>query len=95
MKPEAHFEQRKTAIPQESLLTRITNLFQQKRGKNRMQLMESLNLGGKRQLCLVCIDGNEYLVGAGAESVYAIVPLTTGLRHTSLLPGLQLIKERR
>ncbi len=40
-----------------------------------MELVETLPLGTKRQLMLVVCDGQRYLVGVGAESVDAIVPL--------------------
>ena len=40
-----------------------------------MELIETLQLGTKRQLMLVVCDGQRYLVGVGAESVDAIVPL--------------------
>ena len=40
-----------------------------------MELVETLQLGMKRQLMLVVCDGQRYLVGGGPESVDAIVPL--------------------
>jgi flagellar biogenesis protein FliO len=45
------------------------------RGKRRMELVERLELGGRRQLMLVICDGQRYLVGAGGESVHAIAEL--------------------
>jgi len=38
-----------------------------------MKLVETLQLGGKRQLMLVSCDGQRYLVGAGADGVQSIV----------------------
>lgn len=42
------------------------------RADKRMELIETLQLGGKRQLMLVRCDGMEYLVGAGGDSVHSI-----------------------
>lgn len=41
-------------------------------GERRLELVERLELGGKRQLLLVVCDGKRYLVGAGGDSVQAI-----------------------
>jgi flagellar biogenesis protein FliO len=38
-----------------------------------MQLVETLGLGGKRQLMLVSCDGERFLVGGGLESIETIV----------------------
>lgn len=38
-----------------------------------MKLLETLSLGGKRQLMLVSCAGERFLVGGGLESVEAIV----------------------
>lgn len=40
-----------------------------------LQLIETLSLGGKRQLMLVKCNGEHFLVGAGAEGVQTIVGL--------------------
>jgi hypothetical protein len=42
------------------------------RGARRMELVETLQLGGKRQLMLVMCDGQRYLVGAGGDAVNSI-----------------------
>ncbi len=43
------------------------------RGQTRqMQLIETLSLGGKRQIMLVDCDGERYLVGCGADTVTSI-----------------------
>ena len=42
------------------------------RAERRMELVEVLQLGGKRQLMLVVCDGRRYLVGAGGDSVQSI-----------------------
>ncbi len=48
------------------------------RRRRRMKVVESLALGGRRQLLLVLCDEQEYLVGAGAEGVETIVPRQPG-----------------
>jgi flagellar biogenesis protein FliO len=45
------------------------------RSKRRMELVEMLQLGGKRQLMLVVCDGQRYLVGAGGDSVQSIAEM--------------------
>jgi flagellar biogenesis protein FliO len=42
--------------------------------RREMRLVETLSLGGKRQLMLVECSGSRYLVGGGLESVQTIVP---------------------
>jgi flagellar biogenesis protein FliO len=44
-----------------------------RRREKQLMLLETLPLGGKRQLALVVCDGRRFLVGMGAESVDAIV----------------------
>lgn len=43
------------------------------RVEKRMKLVETLSLGGKRQLMLVECDGQKYLVGAGVDGAQTIV----------------------
>jgi flagellar biogenesis protein FliO len=43
--------------------------------QKQLQLVETLPLGGKRQLMLVSCAGERFLVGAGLESVETIVRL--------------------
>lgn len=62
----------------------LLNFVQSKRtrryGQQRlMQVVETLSLGGKRQLILVSCGGEHFLVGGGFESVEAIVRLERGL----------------
>ena len=73
------------------LVDRVKRLFagalgrmQVGRGLRQMQLVETLNLGGKRQLMLVLCDGRRYLIGAGGDSVHSIeeVRETTGVCET-------------
>ncbi|WP_263385392.1 flagellar biosynthetic protein FliO [Granulicella arctica] len=40
-----------------------------------MQLLETLPLGGKRQMMLIACEGERYLVGCGPEAVTSIVKL--------------------
>jgi hypothetical protein len=51
--------------------TGLGNL-QRGRGQRRMELVETLQLGGKRQLMLVVCDGQRYLVGAGGDAIGSI-----------------------
>lgn len=46
------------------------------RADKRMELIETLQLGGKRQLMLVRCDGMKYLVGAGGDSVHSIAEMS-------------------
>src|SRR5882757_8167350 len=43
--------------------------------RKQLRLVETLSLGGKRQLMLVTCGGESFLVGGGMESVEAIVRL--------------------
>ena len=47
-----------------------------------MQLLQTLPLGGKRQMMLVACEGERYLVGCGPESVTSIVKLTSALAES-------------
>jgi hypothetical protein len=40
-----------------------------------MQLLETLSLGGRRQLFLVACDGRNFLIGTGSDHVGSIVPI--------------------
>ena len=60
---------------QKALLSGFGNLGRVRADK-RMELIETLHLGGKRQLMLVKCDGREYLVGAGGDSVHSIADMS-------------------
>lgn len=45
------------------------------RGERRMELIETLPLGGKRQLMLVLCDGQRVLVGASGDGVHSIAEM--------------------
>jgi len=45
------------------------------RGESRMKLIETLPLGGRRQLMLVVCDGQRVLVGAGGDGVHSIAEM--------------------
>ncbi len=45
--------------------------------RKEMHLLETLSLGGRRQLMLVECGGQRFLVGGGAESVETIVQVET------------------
>jgi flagellar biogenesis protein FliO len=67
-----------TAMP--GLADWVLNLLRGWRGRRETQreqlrLLETLSLGGKRQLMLVMCAGERFLVGGGPESVETIVRL--------------------
>jgi flagellar biogenesis protein FliO len=55
------------------------------RGARRMELIEKLELGGKRQLMLVICDGHQYIVAAGSDSIQAITEIRVGAGKESIL----------
>lgn len=48
------------------------------RSMRRMQLLETLAIGGKRQLALVRCGDEQFLIGLGAETVSTIVKVGSG-----------------
>jgi hypothetical protein len=46
------------------------------RSERRLQLVETLPLGGKRQLMLIVCDGQHFLVGGGSDTVSSITPIS-------------------
>jgi hypothetical protein len=65
--------------------------LQRGRGQRRMELVETLQLGGKRQLMLVECDGQRYLVGAGGDAVNSIQSMSSPLGLPST--GLESVEE--
>jgi flagellar biogenesis protein FliO len=59
--------------------------FGKARTERRMELVEVLPLGGKRQLMMVVCDGHRYLVGAGSDSVQSIAEIGAPLPSNSVL----------
>lgn len=57
--------------------------------QRRMKLLETLSLGGKRQLMLVRCDDQTFLVGTGGEDVNAIVALHTGSKSAGTAAGCE------
>lgn len=58
----------------ERLLGALRGLRSQRQSAaKQMQLLETLPLGGKRQLMLVSCAGERFLVGGGVESIETIV----------------------
>jgi hypothetical protein len=51
-------------------------------------LVETLALGGKRQLMLVTCGGESFLVGGGMDSVETIVPLKSEISPDVATTGL-------
>jgi hypothetical protein len=62
-------------VPVRERLARLAARLGQEQAAPRMELVEVLALGGKRQLMLVVCDGHRYLVGAGGDGVETIVPM--------------------
>jgi flagellar biogenesis protein FliO len=64
--------------------------LQRGRGQRRMELVETLQLGGKRQLMLVVCDGKRYLVGAGGDAVNSIAALAPEMvEEDGRMPGVE------
>jgi hypothetical protein len=67
------------------------------RAKRRMELVEMLQLGGRRQLMLVVCDGQRYLVGAGGDSVQSIAemrePLAANYVSIAMSEGTDAVSE--
>jgi hypothetical protein len=61
----------------------------------RMELVEVLALGGKRQLLLVVCDGRRYLVGAGGDGVQTIVAMGQSLPREGMEAGVDAVPEGR
>jgi flagellar biogenesis protein FliO len=57
--------------------------------RKRLKLVETLALGGKRQLMLVTCGGESFLIGGGPESVETIVRLNgaTVVDDAAKIPG--------
>jgi flagellar biogenesis protein FliO len=53
----------------------------------RMKVVESLALGGRRQLMLVTCGTEEFLVGGGAESVDVIMRVSPDTQADAVLGG--------
>ena len=52
------------------------------RVEQHMELVETLSLGGKRQVMLIECEGERYLVGCGPDSVATIEKVTQDSRRT-------------
>jgi hypothetical protein len=65
-------------------LRRVFAKLGQARGERRMELVERMELGGRRQLLLVVCDGQRYLVGTGSDGVHTIAEMRA---RTKVRPG--------
>jgi hypothetical protein len=61
---------------------------QRERTQKHLRLVETLPLGGKRQLMLVTCAGQSFLVGGGLESVETIVQLKAGVSPSAATKGV-------
>ncbi|MBS1815887.1 MAG: FliO/MopB family protein [Acidobacteria bacterium] len=84
--------QKPAAPPVGGLLKKGIDLFQRVRKENRMQIVEQVSLGGKRQLTLVQIDGREFLIGGGPDSINIITPLENAPAEFNVRPKTRLIQ---
>ncbi len=74
---------------------RLAARFGRDRAAPRMELVEVLALGGKRQLLLVVCDGQRYLVGIGGDGVQTIVPMGQLLPREGMEAGIDAVPEGR
>ncbi len=56
-------------------------------GKKQMYVVETLAIGGRKQLVLVSCGGEHFLVGAGADSVETIVRVHASCAHDEAVPA--------
>jgi len=80
---------RKRAVEVQGIARRMFNilrdLYEQRDVQDRqMQLVETLALGGKKQLMLVSCGGERFLVGGGSEGIETIVRVKTEELHECL-----------
>jgi flagellar biogenesis protein FliO len=69
-----------------SLAGRGLRHFGKSRSSRRLQLVETLPLGGKRQLILIVCDGQHFLIGAGSDAVSSITPVPVPARTATNAP---------
>jgi flagellar biogenesis protein FliO len=63
--------------------------------RKQMRLVESLTLGGRRQLLLIVCNDEKYLVGVGADSVGSILAIeATQVSRDRTPRGLELVRRR-
>jgi hypothetical protein len=55
--------------------------MRRERAERHMRLIETLQLGGKRQLLLLVCDGRRYLAGTGGDSVQSIVEIPSAAQE--------------
>jgi flagellar biogenesis protein FliO len=61
---------------------------EQKKSQRHMHLVETLPLGGKKQLMLVSCGGERFLVGGGQESVETIVRVSSEVSLSAAVKSL-------
>jgi flagellar biogenesis protein FliO len=80
----------------EGIIGWLLGLLQSWRGgvdaqTRQMQLIETLPLGGKRQLMLVSCGGEQFLVGGGLESIETIMRVKAGDLSAHEVKNLDLL----
>jgi hypothetical protein len=53
-----------------------------------MELVEVLQLGGRRQLMMVVCDGRRYLVGTGGDGVHSIAEIGSEMAERRVSDGV-------
>ena len=62
----------------------MKNVFARRaRSEKKLKLIETLSLGGKKQIMVVLYEDQLYFVGSGAESVGSIVPVPKSSQNTA------------
>jgi hypothetical protein len=84
---------KKVLTPQGNAMTRAFSWLQTKytmTTAKRLRVSETVSLGEKRFVSLICIDGREFLIGGGATSVSILASL--GPQGANLIPELSVEK---
>jgi flagellar biogenesis protein FliO len=49
-----------------------------RRSEKQLELVETLSLGGRRQVALIACGGQQFLVGMGADSITSLIAVAEG-----------------
>ncbi len=79
-----------------ALLNQLRRVQQRSARPKHLELVETLALGGRRQLFIVACDNQRFLVAAGADSVGTVVPLEAAPKPTEkAAKGPHLLRDRQ
>ncbi len=76
-----------------ALLRKRLSSFQQ-HGKGLIKIIETKHIPPKKTILLIEVHGKEYLVGAGSDTINAIIPLQHGASFSSVLENTEKSIER-